>query len=333
MARPSSDRERPHDDAPSWGIDVSKGWLDLAQWPTQQAWRVRNDANGWAKLIGRLTKEPPARIVLEGSGGYETGVVLALDAAGHPPVVLNALVARRFAQSHGYLAKTDSVDALMLARFGAERRPTPRPIPSASARNLAALLAVRDDLVATRAATKNRLQQAAAIARPYLERQQAALNEEIAAVETDLARLIASDVELAATVTLLTSVKGIGSLVATTLAVGLPELGQVSHKEIAALVGVAPFANDSGRKRGMRSIRGGRAKLRRALYLAVLTMIRWDHGTRAFYDRLRERGKPAKVAIVACMNRLLGLLTVMLRTGLRWDELDVNQPGDAPVQS
>jgi len=310
----------------NWGIDVSKDWLDGAQWPEQRTWRVTNSPDGWTTVIGWATAEAPARIVLEATGGYETDVVVALDAAGLTPVVLNPMTARRFAQSHRHLAKTDRIDALMLARFGAERQPTPRPIPSETMRNLVALLAVRDDLVSARVATRNRLHQAVAIVRPHLERQLAGLGEEIAAVEVDLARLIATDVAITAMVTRLMSVKGIGHLLATTITVGLPELGTVPAKNLAALVGVAPFANDSGRRHGARSIRGGRSRMRRALYQAVTTMLQWDPRMRAFYQRLKERGKPHKVAMVACMNRLLRLLNVMIRTECLWDELDVNQP-------
>lgn len=318
-------------ESPSWGIDVSKDWLDLAQWPDPRSWRVPNTSAGWAQLIDRATAEQPARIVLEATGGYQAELVVALDAAGFTPVVLNPLTARRFAQSHQYLAKTDRIDAQMLARFGAERRPVPRPIPSETARNLAALLAVRDDLVTSKVATMNRRHQAVAIVRPHLDRQLSAIMAEIAAVEAALAELVARDVAIAATVTCLLSVKGIGPLLATTIAVGLPELGTASHKELAALVGVAPFANDSGRRHGGRSIRGGRRTIRRALYQAVMTMLRWDPGMGASYRRLKARGKPHKVAMVACINRLLGLLNAMVRTGCRWEDLDVNQaPESAP---
>lgn len=317
--------------AVTWGIDVSKERLDVAQWPDTRTWQVPNNPDGWAQLIARADAAPPEQIVLEASGAYEVRLVLALADAGHPPVVLNPVVARRFAQSLGHLAKTDSVDARMLARFGAERQPTPRPILSETARNLAALLALRDDLVGAKVAAANRRHQAAVIVRPHLDRQLADLADQIGAVEADLARLVAADVAIAATVTLLVSVKGFGQLLATTVAVGLPELGTGTGKQLAALVGVAPFANDSGTRRGVRSIRGGRRSVRRALYQATMTMIRWDPGTRTFYRRLRERGKPHKVAMVACINRLVGLLNVMVRDGLRWDKLAVNQSADPAV--
>lgn len=315
--------------AVNWGIDVSKERLDVAQWPDAHTWQVPNTADGWAHLIAHAEVAPPERIVLEASGAYELGLVLALDAAGHTPVVLNPVVARRFAQSLGQLAKTDQVDARMLARFGAERRPTPRPIPSETARNLAALLALRDDLVGARVAAANRRHQAAVMVRSHLDRHLADLADQIVAVEADLARLVAADVAIAATVTLLTSVKGFGRLLATTVAVGVPELGTATGKQLAALVGVAPFANDSGKRRGVRAIRGGRRPVRRALYQATMTMIRWDPGTRSVYYHLRARGKPHKVAMVACMNRLVRLLNVMVRDSVRWDQLAVNQAAAA----
>lgn len=310
----------------SWGIDISKERLDIASWPATISWQVRNDASGWTTLIDRATREQPERIVLEASGGYETGVVLALDAAGFTPVVLNPTVARRFAQSHGHLAKTDRIDAGILARFGAERQPDPRPIPSETMRKLAALLALRNDFVSIRSGIQNRRHQAETIVRSYLDHQHAELSTQINEIEADLAALVRSDLAITATVTLLMTVKGIGRLLATTLAVGVPELGLATHKELAALVGVAPFANDSGKRRGHRSIRGGRRTVRRALYQAVLTMITWDPHMRAYYQRLRANQKPPKVAMVACMNKLIGLLNAMVRTGCRWEELDFNQP-------
>lgn len=318
-------------DGVNWGIDVSKQWLDVAVWPENRTWRCANTPAGWEQLIAQATEQRPARIVLEATGGYQTDAVVALDAAGFTPVILNPLTARRFAQSHQRLAKTDRIDALMLARFGAERHPTPQPISTETMRNLVALLALRTDLVTMRVSTKNRLHQAVDVVRPHLEQQLAALTERITSVEDDLARLVVSDLAMTATVTRLMTVTGVGRLLATTFAVSLPELGTVSSREVAALVGVAPFANDSGQRHGARSIRGGRSVVRRALYQAVTSMRQWDPGTAAYYTRLKQRGKPHKVAMVACMNRLLRLLTVMLKSKCDWHELKVNQPAEAIV--
>ena len=308
----------------SWGIDVSKGWLDIMQLPEQRHWQVANDASGWAQLVTQADTADPAWIVLEASGDREIGLVVALDAAGRTPVVLNPLVSRRFAQSHGQLAKTDRGDATLLAQFGLERRPEPRPLPSELARDLAALIAVREDLVTQRVALTNRLETARPVARPHLETQIAALTAQVKVVDRELAALVASAPAWAATVAQLRSVPGIGALTATILAVGLPELGQVSAKQLAALVGVAPVADDSGVRHGTRTVRGGRRVVRRALYQAMFTIRRRDPILRRHFQQLIDRGKPYKVAMVACMRRLLGLLTAMVRTGCRWDQLNVH---------
>jgi len=312
----------------SWGIDVSKGWLDVVQLPEHTHWQVANDAAGWATLVAQAAAADPAWIVLEASGGHEVGLAVALDAAGRTPVILNPLVSRRFAQSHGRLAKTDRVDAAMLARFGSERQPEPRPLPSEVARDLGALLAVREDLVTQRAAAKTRLQQARAVVRPHLKRQIAELTAQIDTVEAELAALVASDPAWAAKVAQLATVPGIGLLTATLLAVSLPELGQATAKQLAALAGVAPVADDSGLRQGRRAIRGGRRTVRRALYQAVFSAVfacrRRPSVLQAHYAQLTARGKPQKVALVACMRRLLGLLTAMVRTGGTWDDLQVH---------
>jgi transposase len=315
----------------SWGIDVSKGWLDIFQLPEQTHWQVANDATGWATLVAQAAAADPAWIVLEASGHLEVGVAVALDAVGRTPVILNPLVSRRFAQSHGQLAKTDRVDAALLARFGVERQPAPRPLPAELARDLGALLAVREDLVTQRAAAKTRLQQARAVVRPHLKRQIADLTTQIDTVAAELATLVASDPAWAAKVAQLATVPGIGLLTATLLAVSLPELGQATAKQLAALVGVAPVADDSGRRQGRRSIRGGRRPVRKALYQAVFTAVcnPWCRGSllQRHYAQLTARGKPRKVALVACMRRLLGLLTAMVRTGCTWDQLQVHARG------
>jgi len=316
----------------SWGIDVGKTWLDVAQGPAGPAWRVRNDPTGWAALVAQAAAADPAWIVLEASGALEVGVVVALDAVGRTPVILNPRVSRRFAQSHGRLAKTDRVDAAMLAQFGWERQPVPRPLPSDLARDLTALLRLRDDLVGQRTQTRNRLAVARPVVRSVLEGQQAALQTAIATVEQELAAVVARDPGWTALVTQLQTVPGIGALTATILAVELPELGTATAKQLAALVGVAPVARDSGQTRGRRAIQGGRRTVRKALYQAVFNAVcnRWCRGSllQRHYAQLRARGKPMKVAIIACMRRLLGLLTAMVRTGCTWDQLEVHQCAD-----
>jgi transposase len=282
--------------------------------------------------VAQAADAEPAWIVLEASGAREVGVAVALDATGRTPVILNPRVSRRFAQSHGKLAKTDRVDAAMLARFGQERQPQPRPLPSDLAQDVTALLRLRDDLVGQRTQTSNRLELARPVARPILERQQAALQTAIATVEQELAALVARDPGWTATVTQLQTVPGIGALTATILAVELPELGTATAKQLAALVGVAPVVHDSGQTRGRRAIQGGRRTVRKALYQAVFNAVcnRWCRGSllQRHYAHLRNRGKPMKVAIVACMRRLLGLLTAIVRTGCTWDQLQVHHRAD-----
>jgi transposase len=275
--------------------------------------------------VARLQTAPPTLIVLEASGRYELGVVTALDLAGLTPVVANPVSTRRFAQSVGRRAKTDRLDALLLATYGERMRPTPRPIPEATARGLQELLARHRQLTKMLVEEQNRRHQASALLRPSLEAHIAWLAGERDAVDRLLASLVASDPDWQARVTVLDSVPGIGALTATILAAELPELGHVSAKALAALVGVAPYAVESGQQRGRRQISGGRRRVRHALYEAVTTTIRWDRSLGAHYAHLRSQGKGHKVAMVACMRRLLGILNAMIRDGLTWQQTQVGQ--------
>jgi transposase len=307
------------------GIDVAKAWLDVAERPSGRSWRVANDETGWQQVVAMVGAGGAALVALEASGGYEVGLVTALDLAGVPPVVANPVATRRFAQSLGRRAKTDRIDAAMLAHYGERMRPVPRPLPEATARTLQELLARRRQLTKMLVEEKNRRQQASALLRPGVAAHIAWLEGQRDEVDRLLASVVASDPAWQDRVATLDSVPGIGVLTATLLAVGVPELGACSGKQAAALVGVAPWAAESGQHRGQRRIGGGRSAVRHGLYEALLTTVRCDPTFRGHYARLRAAGKPHKVAMVACMRRLLGILTVMLRDGLTWRQTAVGQ--------
>jgi len=301
------------------GLDVSKDHLDLHVRPAGAAARFANDDAGIAALVARLAAAAPDRVVVEATGGYEAPAVAALAAAGLPVVVVNPRQARDFARATGRLAKTDALDAAALAAFAEAIRPPVRPLPDADARALAALVARRRQLVEMRTAEQNRLGLAApGVARSirdhirWLDRQLDRAGRELAAaVEASPVWRAKDD--------LLQSAPGVGPVVSRTLLAEVPELGTVSGRRIAALVGVAPVADDSGRHRGARAIAGGRAGARSGLYMACLSAVRYNPALRAVYARLRAAGKPAKVALVAAMRKLLVILNAMLRDNRPWD--------------
>jgi transposase len=307
------------------GIDIAKGWVDVVVRPAGAAWRVANDPEGWAELVARFVADPPTLIVLEASGGYELGLVTQLDLAGMTPVVANPLSVRRFAQSLGKRAKTDRLDAAVLAEYGERLRPTPRPVREATARQLQELLARHRQVTKMLVEEKNRLHQATPLVRPSLEAHIAWLEGQRTEVDRLLASVVARDPDWQARVALLDSVPGIGPLTATIVAVGMPELGACSGAAAAALLGTAPYAVESGLMRGQRHIGGGRRLVRHALFEAVMSTVRWDPVIGAHYQRLRAAGKAHKVAMIACMRRLVGILNAMLRDGLTWQQTDVGQ--------
>jgi transposase len=307
------------------GIDVSKAWLDVAVRPDGTGMRVANDTAGWQALIAQFGGGAAALIVLEASGGYEAGVVVALDAAGLTPVVANPVATRRFAQSQGKRAKTDRIDAAMLAEYAERMRPTPRPVPAAIARQLRELVTRREAVVKMLVEEQNRAHQASEVVRPQIEAVVTLLTAQRRELDLLMASVVASDPDWQARVELLDTVPGIGAFTATILAVGLPDLGQSPAKPQAAVLGVAPHPHESGRFRGRRHIAGGRAWVRHVLYEAVLTTVRCEPTFTAHYRQLRARGKTHKQAMVACMRRLVGILTAMVRDGLTWQETKVGQ--------
>jgi transposase len=301
------------------GIDVAKASLDVAVRPSGEPRRVAHTAAGLAELVEWLCTLRPQLIVLEATGGYEAALVAELGVAGLPVAVVNPRQARDFAKASGRLAKTDQVDAQALAHFAEALQPTPRPLPDAQAQELAALLERRRQVVAMRVGEENRLgvTRVAAV-RGHIQAHLQFLTKDLQDVEDELRRRVQASPLWREHENLLRSVPGIGPATALTLLADLPELGRLSHAQIAALVGVAPLARDSGTQRGRRSVWGGRAAVRTTLYMATLRATRCNAVIQAFSTRLVGAGKPKKVALVACMHKLLTILNAMVKHQARW---------------
>jgi transposase len=300
------------------GIDVAKDHLDVMLRPHGRAWRVRNDRAGIEGLRRRLVEVCPAAIVLEASGGYELAASDALSSAGLPVSIVNPRQVREFARGTGRLAKTDPIDAQVLAHFGEVVRPAPRPLPSQHARRLAALVLRREQLVAMVSTERHHLAQADACVRELILANLTHLKAAQASVEQQIAQLIRTDPDWSQREAVLRSAKGVGPVLTQTLLAGLPELGSLGAKQIGLLVGIAPLNRDSGRFQGKRTTWGGRARVRSVLYMAALVACRRNPVIRAFYDRLLARGKAKKVALVACMHKLLIILNAMVRDRHAW---------------
>lgn len=299
------------------GIDVSATTLDSAS-ATGATWQHPNTPAGIAQLVAALAVPTPTLIVLEATGAYHASVTSALVAAGLPVAVVNPRQIRRFAESVGQLAKTDRLDAALLARFAATVQPPVRALPDAATQELAALIDRRRQLLEMLTMERNRLPVARRSVQASLRQTIRALERALAALEDETDRWIKDSPAWRAREDLLTSVPGIGPQTARALIARLDELGRTSSREIAALVGVAPFAQESGRWRGQRRIRGGRADVRNLLYMAALTAARCNPVIRALYRRLKAAGKPTKVALTACMRRLLVIVNAMVRKNERW---------------
>lgn len=299
------------------GIDVAKAWLDVATTEAPVR-RVANDAAGIATLVAQLTTPRPRLIVLEATGGYETAVTAALVAAGLAVAVVNPRQVRDFAKATGQLAKSDALDARVLALFAARVQPPPRPLPEAVAAELAALLARRRQVLEMRTAEQQRRSHLTPRLRPALDAHVVWLSQQLAELDRELDRTLRASPVWREKEDLLRSIPGIGPVVARTLLGELPELGRLDRWEVAALAGVAPLNQDSGQRRGKRRTWGGRAPVRAALYMAAVTAIRCNPTIRALSTRLRAAGKPAKVALVACMRKLLTLANAILRDATPW---------------
>ena len=268
-------------------------------------------------------------VVLEATGGYETAAVAALAEAGLPVVVANPRQVRDFARSTGKLTKTDRIDAELLALFAERVRPEVRPLPDAEAQEFTALLARRRQLLEMMVAEKNRLKVAPKPVAKDIRAHIEWLERRLKSVDSDLERRIKASPVWRAKEDLLRSVPGVGPVVSRTLIGELPELGQLNRQQIAALAGVAPLNRDSGTQRGKRMVWGGRRAVRVALYMAALTASQRNPTIRAFYQQLRDRGKPSKVALTACMRKLLVILNAMVRDGVQWDP--AIHPPEAPL--
>lgn len=306
------------------GIDVSKATLDIAASSTIEPFSIANDADGFDSIIAELRKHSVALVLMEATGGLEAAVACALQAEGFELAVVSPRQARDFARAMGYLAKTDRIDARVLAQMAEvinrhpERSRFIRALPDAERQVLNAMVVRRRQLIATQVAERNRLHPAHPQSRKSINTIIKALEDELARIDDDMNNHIRSHFkELSER---LSSIKGVGAMTVTALLAEVPELGRLSRREISALVGVVPVNRDSGTMRGRRTIFGGRAGVRTALYMAALVATRCNPVIKAFYTRLVAAGKPKKVALVACMRKLLTILNAMFRKNEEWNE-------------
>jgi transposase len=301
------------------GIDVSKARLDVHVLPSGDAWSVANDEAAHGELAARLVQLAPTRIVLEATGGYQTAVVATLLLRELPIAVVNPRQVRDFAKATGQLAKTDRLDAEVLARFAAVIQPPVRPTRNEQTSELHALMQRRRQLIEMRTAEQNRLETARIEkVRKSLKETIEWLTKRIKDVDSELDDEVRRSPAWREREDLLTSVPGVGPTTARTLLTALPELGKLDRRQIAALAGLAPFNHDSGAMRGKRAIRGGRADVRAALFMSTLTAIRYNASIRALYQRLCLSGKAKMVAVIACARKLLTILNAIARTGTPW---------------
>ena len=305
------------------GIDVSQTRLDIAVRPGSSL-VFTHDESALAMLVEQLQALSPTLIVLEATGGMEVPLTSALATAGLPVVVVNPRQVRDFAKASGQLAKTDALDAHVLAQFAEVMRPQPRPLPDGETRALAALLTRRRQLIEMLTAEKNRLLSAPSPIRKSVRAHITWLERELPHTDTGLAEAIRQSSVWREKDELLRSVPGVGPVLTSTLLANLPELGTLTHKQIAALVGVAPLNRDSGTLRGRRTVWGGRAQVRAVLYMSALVAARFNPVIRTFYQRLQRAGKVKKVALTACMHKLLTILNAMLKHRTPWHQ------GEAP---
>ena len=295
------------------GIDVSKDRLDVAMWGEKKCLEAANNKRGIAKLVKQMLSLRPGLVVVEATGGYEEGVVLALFEAGLPVALVSPQRVRQYARAKGLLAKTDRLDAQILADYGKHMEPRLFVGKSEERRRLSALVGRRKQLNEMLQAEKNRLRTKDLGLQQSLQRTIGYLKKEMEVIDQEIEQFLQDHQKFEEQEKLLRSAKSIGRVTAATLLADLPELGQLDRKEIAALVGVAPMNRDSGRKRGYRRTQGGRPEVRSALYMSALTGIRYNPVLKAQYDQLVKRGKEKKVAITACMGKMLTILNAMVR--------------------
>jgi transposase len=311
------------------GIDVSKGHLDYAFYGEKGSQRVDNNEAGIAKLVTTLQDRQVTLVVVEATGGLEMPVVAALLQAQVPTAIANPARVRSFAKGLGKLAKTDAIDSQILAHFAQSARPRVHELPSEQAQALSALLVRRRQLIEMLTMERNRLFSVHKSQRKRLETHIEWLQQELDQFNQDLDQMIRDTPSWKAKDEQLRSTPGVGQVLSTTLLAEVPELGLLNRKEIAAVVGVAPFNKDSGNLRGRRMIQGGREHVRTILYMATLSAVRFNPVIKTFYDRLKKAGKPFKVAIVACMRKLLTILNAMIKSGASWNPLKLPTPASA----
>ncbi len=300
------------------GIDVSKRWLEVGVYGEATSRKLGNDVDGLASLIAYAKLIQPELIVFEATGGYESRAVKALSEAGFGVCVVNPTRVRRFAEALGILAKTDKIDAQLIAHFASVVRPPVNSRQTPLEEQLAACVERRRQLLVELVAEKNRLSTCPSCVREGIEEHIAWLEEHIDRLEIEIQASISQKAEWRERAEIIDSVPGVGPVTATTLVAELPELGQLNRQKIAALVGVAPFNKDSGPKKGKRKIFGGRAGVRRTLYMAALSATQFNPVIRAFYASLLQRGKEKKVALTACMRKLLVIINALVRKGEVW---------------
>jgi len=313
---------------PQWvGIDVSQKWLDVVLRPSGTYWRVSNQESGWHELVEHLQPVAVQRIVLESTGGMERGVVQRLQQQGLPVAVINPKRARDFAKASGRLAKTDRIDADGLAHFAQALNPLLKPLASEAQQALSDLVNRRHQLVEMLNSEQKRLSSVRnRTAKDDLESHIEWLKQRVKQLDSEIDQLRKDDPSWQQQYEWLTSVPGVGRVVATTLLAALPELGQVSNKQLASLVGVAPMNYDSGNMRGQRRIVGGRALVRSMLYMAALVAVQHNSVIAAFYQRLLGAGKAKKVALIACAHKLLGILNAMVKRQVPWSDPTLSHP-------
>jgi transposase len=302
------------------GIDVSSKWLDIHVLPEGRTERFGNDPEGIASVVELSNELDVSLVVMESTGGYEMALAVELGLDDVPTAVVNPRQVRDFARSMGILAKTDTLDALAIAEFAQRVRPEARPLPDHQAQALKAMVARRVQLIQMITMEKNRLNRALLSVHKRVTDHIAYIEAELSDIDRDIAMAIEDSPIWRAKENLIRDVPGIGPVSSMTLIAALPELGTLSRQKIATLVGVAPMNRDSGSYRGRRSIWGGRARVRNALYMAGMVAVRYNPVIKAFHDRLIEAGKPKKVAIIASMRKLLTIVNAMLRDGTRWGQ-------------
>ena len=303
----------------SVGIDVSKARLDVHLLPEGRSFPVPNSSQGHSKLLATLPKPGTCRIILEATGDHERPIVAAMVDAGHYVSVVNPRQIRDYAKALGILAKTDTIDAKIIARFGQDVKPRPVTKTSENQVELDQLVTRRRQLVQARVAESNRLKDGLArLVRESVQRSLKAIDKDITRLDQAILERVQSDDDWKQRFELLKTVPGVGDATAVSLVAELPELGQLNRQKISALVGVAPYPDDSGRRQGRRVIRGGRRALRSVLYMAALSAARHNPVLKEFADRLRKQGKPGKVVLVACMRKLLVILNAMVKQNTPW---------------